>query len=349
MKKSCNDDGKNNSELIDMDNEAIVALGKTRKFRNFTKKQRVVFAVVFLVCLAIYLCFGVWFLLKRGEKKEAELKESVIEQAEKIEDKYGINIMWGGRSNNQHVNELMSAPNMTNDEEKIKGTLDGIESIFQKYPDGFFDELKEDKVSNMKNDFIDVYLCDSIISSNDVADVVTGGSSGFYYKCSGAYILLDVNQEKNFSHIISHEIFHIMDSQIGTVSFFNEGINDELGDSIDFRWIKCNPDGYEYLKFGNNQDEIHVFDSDLPYDINTEKIENVYFVNKYAQLSDQEDRAETFSFLIACDDADDLPESYNSPHVKEKAKLIVDMIDDTFECVDDNAYWARMYHEKYGD
>ena len=265
---------KEEVDSVDDEGDSVVIRQEISK-----EKRKFIFRwmEIYIIIMVFIVCALVRRSLERDENGQEEKQKNLLTQVEELEDRYGINIMWGGRSNNQHVNELMSAPNMTNDEEKIKATLDGIESIFQKYPDGFFDELKEDKVSNMKNDFIDVYLCDSIISSNDVADVadvVTGGSSGFYYKCSGAYILLDVNQEKNFSHIISHEIFHIMDSQIGIVSFFNEGINNELGDSIDFRWIKCNPDGYEYLKFGNNQDEIHVFDSDLPYDINTENMHN---------------------------------------------------------------------------
>ena len=342
-------DSEKGLELEASEDETKIILSTSKSVFNFTKKQKILLVVTFFVCLAIYLYVAVKFLVRVDEEKEARLKESIIEQAEEIEAKYGINIMWAGRCNTQHVSRLIQKPRMTNKEE-IKNALDEIEKVLDRYPDVFFDEIKEDNTSNNLNiGYIDVYLCDSIVSSNNIVDAVTGGATNYYYRDDGAYVLLDINIKKDYAHSFSHEIFHIMDSKIGMMSFENAGIQSDLSDSYDFRWIKFNPDGYEYLKYTGNQNKVHVFDVDLPYDIDTEDIDNVYFVNKYAQFSDQEDRAETFTYLIACDDADDLPESYNSPHVKEKAKLLVEMIDDTFDCVDDDAYWARMYREKYGD
>ena len=306
---------------------------------------------IYIIIMVFIVCALVRRSLERdenGQEEQEEQGKNIFTQVEEIEDKYGINIMWEGRCDEQRANEFSKKPSMTGDEEKIKYALGEIESILERFPEGSFDEYKEETVPDFKREYVDVYLCENIVSDT-MTDGVRAACTDAYHKCNGMYVLIDVNQKEIFKRGVAHELFHVIENKIGFVSVYNSYKDNEIMKGIYVDWQKCNPNGYKYLSFGNNQDVIHVFEGDLPYDINTEKIENVYFVNKYAQLSDQEDRAETFSFLIACDDADDLPESYNSPHVKEKAKLIVDMIDDTFECVDDNAYWARMYHEKYGD
>ena len=313
------------------------------------RKSFLLAGIVSVVLIAMCGCGLDKNCIKEDEKKDTEQKDSIIEQAEKIEDKYGINIMWEGRCDEQRVSELSEKPDLTYDEEKIRFALDEMEVIMARFPEGFFDEYKKERVLGDGRDYIDIYLCESLSQLDDIVSSIRSAATNFYHTSSGAYVRIDVNQKADFKFNFAHELFHVIESKIGCVSLAESYYNNNIMDNIYKEWEKYNPDGYCYLQYENNHGEIHVYDVDLPYDVDTEDIDNVYFVSRYAQYSDNEDRAETFSFLIACDDADDLPESYNSPHVKEKAKLIVDMIDDTFECVDDNAYWARMYHEKYGD
>ena len=313
------------------------------------RKSFLLAGIVSVVLIAMCGCGLDKSCIKEDEKKDAEQKDSIIEQAEKIETKYGINIMWGGRCDEQRMSEFSEDPDLTIDEEKIRFALCEIEAILERFPDRFFDEYKTYEAFCGEYKYVDIYLCEKFLQDDDIVDAIQFGYTNFYKKNSGAYICVDINQKNKFKRDLSHEFFHVIESKIGLVSVIKASDNNKIMDNIYTNWEKINPVDYCYLQFENNHGDIHVYDVDLPYDIDTEDIDNVYFVSKYAQVSDEEDRAETFSYLIACDDADELPKAYNSPHVKEKAKLLVEMIDDTFDCVDDDAYWARMYREKYGD
>ena len=343
---------KEEVDSVDDEGDSVVIRQEVSK-----EKRKFIFRwmEIYIIIMVFIVCALVRRSLERDENGQEEQEEqeeqgkNIFTQVEEIEDKYGINIMWEGRCDEQRVSKLSEEPDLTYDEEKIRFALDEMEIIMARFPEGFFAEYKKESVLGDGRDCIDFYLCESLLQSDDIVDSIQLGAMNFYHTSSRSYVYIDVNQKKNFKFTFAHELFHVIESKIGYVSIVEASENNDLMTNIYTKWEKCNPDDYSYISYENNHGEIHVFDVELPYDIDVEDIGNVYFVNKYAQFSDEEDRAETFSYLIACDDADHLPQSYNSPHVKEKAKLLVEMIDDTFDCVDDDAYWARMYHEKYGD
>lgn len=66
-----------------------------------------------------------------------------------------------------------------------------------------------------------------------------------------------------------------------------------------------------------------------------------YFVTDYAKTNMSEDMAETFKYLIACDDK--LPDEYESEYIRNKAKYLIEWIEDNFEGVTEDAYWYKWF------
>ncbi|MDE6697871.1 MAG: hypothetical protein K2J91_00100, partial [Lachnospiraceae bacterium] len=155
----------------------------------------------------------------------------------------------------------------------------------------------------------------------------------------GFSIALKVSNNSNIKTTFAHELFHQIDTLIGINTLLN--YDKLLSDS---KWYDTLPENYEYLNNVNSNDNKYKKKKYTIY--GEDDINNVYFVSTYSQESRAEDMAEVFSYLLATGVLEEFPEAYNSPHVKEKAKLIVDMIAETFDCVDENAYWARIYREK---
>ena len=94
----------------------------------------------------------------------------------------------------------------------------------------------------------------------------------------------------------AHEMFHVMIYALINIDDTNKNLDDIIdGD----KWIKCNTDEFVYAK-------------------NTSKYKE-YFVSDYAKYNMSEDMAETFKYLIACDDK--LPKEYKNEAVKKRHNI----------------------------
>ena len=56
--------------------------------------------------------------------------------------------------------------------------------------------------------------------------------------------------------------------------------------------------------------------------------------------------AEIFSYLLYVDGSNELPEVFESPHVRKKAEYIIKLLKEGYPCVAENSYWERIYREK---
>jgi len=156
---------------------------------------------------------------------------------------------------------------------------------------------------------LDIYLVKSFSSPN-----VTGRTDYFKDKME-----ITLSQDFDLEPGIHHEIYHYLEKYM-----FRLGLNYSS-------WNDLNPKGFVY---GNLSD-------DLAYDKVFSK--NAYFVNKYAQTSDLEDRASTFELLMQNKKIDAFEK--NSP-LWQKAKVISENIDYFFDSVKTNKvdYWERFIY-----
>ena len=304
----------------------------------------------FILSLVLILCLTGCSNNEQANKSVNEIsysKEDVKDKVLELEEKYDINFYYG---NDSTVIEE-ERPNMIVELETENGiimnALLDIESIMEKLPIGFIEETKSaEKISNPYSEpfeVFDIYLCNNLrMPESDGNERILEGKVITYRNINGCAILIDIHNYKTIKETFSHELFHLIERRISSSSFV---LYKDVRNSTYFQWDNLNPASYNYLDFMDNEDEIDK--SNLPYTIHTESdINNVYFVSNYANENSEEDLAETFSYLLSTDMEDNLPKAYNSPHVKKKVEAIIKMIEESYTCVDDNAYWTKIYREK---
>ncbi|MDE6210266.1 MAG: hypothetical protein K2M73_11420 [Lachnospiraceae bacterium] len=293
------------------------------------REQRIYKLLVSLLIFLIFILFMVFvpMLVNTiiGIREKDRLNNNII----RMKEEYGIDIYYADNiSDDVQCKYKLSGDIKTNND-----AIDDIYIIMSRLPYDVWLEMTEyNRGEEIYYGRVIIFLCDSI------EDTVAGRIEGIENE-DGFSIALKVSNNSNIKTAFAHELFHRLDTLININTWLNYDKEFSYG-----KWDGTLPEDYEYLKRVNGNDNK---DERKRYTIYGEDdINNIYFVSTYSQKSREEDMAEVFSYLLATGVFEDLPEAYNSPHVKEKAKLIVDMIAETFDCVDENAYWTRVYREK---
>lgn len=189
----------------------------------------------------------------------------------------------------------------------ILDAIKNTEKVLDRFPIEFWDKLSETITLN----FI---ICDDIEPNFNIGVSTSGLTSNMTSKIN-VYIDSGVYDADETA---AHEMFHVMIYALINIDDTNNNLDDIIdGD----KWIKCNPDEFVYGK-------------------NTSKYKE-YFVSDYAKYNMSEDMAETFKYLIACDDK--LPDEYESEYIRNKAKYLIEWIEDNFEGVTEDAYWYKWF------
>ncbi len=187
-----------------------------------------------------------------------------------------------------------------NDPSLINTTLNRLKTLFSLYPDNMFKEINDGGIPL------------TIILINNYSDNSITGITDSSFDYADISIALEHPLEESFYH----ESYHYIERYI-----YKKGGNFNS-------WNSLNPNGYKYGTIVNNYSYDNTF------------LENVPFVNNYAQTSAAEDRASTFEYMMAESKASCL----NKGNVVwEKANLIKNTIEVVFNSVSPNAveYWER--------
>lgn len=291
------------------------------------KALRFVLYVVFaFICI---LAFGGNKLIEKMDQVTNEQqKEDVLSKQQELEDKYGINIFVYEDEFLDRSSEVFERISFENNSDTIINALDDMDEILGRLPEG----LLENNVK--KDNVLDIYLCNKY-DFEIGTDGRLGGLLHYYENVEGMAIILVIENEERVKKSFCHEIFHLLDSQIST-------------EKKDYTtWNEINPRGYNYL---SESERNHLFNMNLPYCPENEKnVENIFFVSEYSHSSEREDMAEIFSYLLYVDGSNELPEVFESPHVRKKVEYIIELMKDSYPCVDDNSYWERMYEDYVND
>ncbi len=220
---------------------------------------------------------------------------------ENLKKKYNIDVKYGSETEGYSVGGLSTVS--IYDSEKINSSLKKLDSLLELYPQGFFNEISNGGIP------LTIYLINNY-SSNEV----TGATDSNYSFANISLAIIYPIDESFF-----HESYHYIERFI-----LKKGLsfNSEL-------WKKFNPSGFTYGTINGK------------YSYRATFSDNSYFVNNYAQVSAEEDRASTFEYMMASSKASCLNE--NKP-VWKKAYMMSNMIDAAFETVNvkNTEYWERF-------
>ncbi|MDE6210265.1 MAG: hypothetical protein K2M73_11415 [Lachnospiraceae bacterium] len=293
------------------------------------REQRIYRLLVSLLIFLILILFTVFVPILINTIIGIREKDRLNNNISRIKEKYGIDIFYEGNMSE----EMECKYKLSDDMGANSKAVSDISVILDRITLDLVRELiNYGKGEEYVKGNINIFLCNAMEEN-------IYGQTEFLEDGFTIYIKICDNSVKA---IFSHEIFHRI---IGYIRV-NSWINYDKEDSY-MKWKSVLPEGYEYMEDRENYDGESISNKKLQYTYGVENdISNVYFLNSYSQKNQDEDMCDIFAYLLAINEDGELPKAFDSPHVKEKAKLIVDMIAETFDCVDENAYWAKIYREK---
>lgn len=255
--------------------------------------------------------------------------------AEKISKKYNINLYIRDKAVRYFPD---FAVNALYDETITYEALQLVDEVLGRYPKGFFKELKYGSIKKFE-----IFLCGTLVQGNEYG---ISNPGGFALQYNGSQmIVLDATYTSSIKTNLNHEIMHAMDSRMDYL--VNKGKFDYI---IFENWYKLNPKNYDY-RYGYVDENGVEYDAvnNAAYTPNDEKsrdnVDNIYFIDYYANTFPNEDRARIFENLMNADT--ELSYEFNSKHLKKKAIYLCRMIRTAFKSIpaDELMYWERFLTE----
>lgn len=298
---------------------------KERKARRLSLiTDFILFSLIIIVAINILKNTGIIDKLRINSFNGSGYYDNVKNENElyirKLKKEYGINILYG--SDTDRIIKSVNA-NKQYDENIVNSNLKEIYAALSKYPDEVFKVFKN-KEYPLYVILVDKFNDDNIaIASRNKLNEVK----------------IYISNDKKFERAFHHELFHILEYYMNDK---NPGLYSE--------WASLNPKNFEYAQSTANLNKEYVYptnssayasSSDNNYSTeytevnhllntvgNTEndtvKVDNNYFVTKYAKTNEKEDRAETFTELMIMER---LPKFfYKGTNIRKKADYILDGI-----------------------
>ena len=218
-----------------------------------------------------------------------------------IQNKYNVSIKYGSETDGYTVGGLSTAS--IQDESTIYNSLIPLEKDLGYYPYGLFTEIKNGGIP------LTIYLI------NNYSDETVTGATDSNYSFANISIAVIYPIDESFYH----ESYHYIERYI---------LKRGLGYNVS-TWNSFNPYDYNYGEIVNEYSYKNTFSADS------------FFVNNYAQVSAEEDRASTFEYMMAASKASCLN---NDKPVWKKAVLMSNTIDAALDTVSPNnlEYWERF-------
>lgn len=233
----------------------------------------------------------------------------LTEQAQQLENKYGLHIYMGDNANMNFQDYSVEA---NTDLATMGEALNTLKSTLAEYPDGFFNDL-----CGGSNPIRGLCI---FLTGNMTA--TTAGSiddpAGFAVETDSIQIIaININCLYSMEQNLFHEISHAIDKKIVRET--------DWGDTPlfdDDKWNSFNPAGFQYVNsyFDSNGQPYNLCGdvtntaSAEPYYLNND-IESVYFVDAYSKTFPTEDKARLMEYLME-DSYDE--EFFHSSHIQQK-------------------------------
>ncbi len=251
---------------------------------------------------------------------------------QKIEKEYGVKIFIRDKAVRYFPD---FAVNAMYDETTTNEALKLVEEVLGKYPKGFFKELKFGDLKSFH-----IYLCGTLVQGSEYG---ISNPGGFSLQYSGSQmIVMDISYTGSLRTSLHHEIMHAMENRMEYL--LDRG---KLKNSVFTNWYKLNPKDHDY-RYAYMNDKGVEYDAvnNAAYTPNDEKsrdnVNNIYYIDYYANTFPNEDRARIFENLMMADT--ELSYEFNSTHLKAKAIYLCKMIRASFTSIpkDELMYWERF-------
>lgn len=224
-----------------------------------------------------------------SEEYIASKKVEINSYIDSLNELYGISVLYGENTIN-YANKVDAT--IENDLNIINNNLKVLFHTLEKYPQSMFKPFKDKEYK------LDVILLDKFTNNN----------LALASKNSLDEVKLYVSNTDKFERAIHHELFHIFEYYMA-----------DKDKSIFSDWKNFNPDGFVYEVNISNLDSTYVY---LKTDGENIKLDDSYFVTKYAKTSEKEDRAETFAEIMML--SKDPEYLKNDANIRKKADNITE-------------------------
>lgn len=247
---------------------------------------------------------------------------------QKIETKYGVDIVYGGdiRTEFGDESEQLVVEKYT-DEANIKKALASVDNILKIYPKTFFYQLRLSEDNPLK-----IYLTGHIKSLTYPDASINAFTSDTDSK-GEFYLVIDIAGQSGIFNPpdVMHEIVHLTDFKLRSLGLMK---------SED--WAKLNPEGFAY-RDKTNADAVMKYNfAQAEYCPRTDDsdISGVYFVCPYSQANEFEDRATllTNAMIHSIYNYEVEPGVYKCPHLQAKMEFWFSQVRKGF----DTTYWENI-------
>lgn len=249
----------------------------------------------------------------------AETLQEARDYADGLEEKYGVRILLSDQCREaaalcEYPIALTDALG-TDELSSILAALERLNCALALYPDGFLAQFR----NSMEEGGLRFLLVEEINSGF--------GTIGCTFE-NGSWqnIALDVRSSYALDGIICHEIWHATENHILSQDYMAFPIED---------WTVLNPRGFTYTY------DATLIDSErMGWTLYGGSLENVYFVDSYAQVDEREDRARIMEyFMVHTDEAELL---IQSPVIRQKLQRMCNAIRNNF----DTGGWGSVRWEE---
>lgn len=241
--------------------------------------------------------------------------------ADKIEEKYGVHILLSSQCKEGAAlcddMSITLTDGMSADKELdgVRTMLAALDHSLSLYPKGF--------PAQFRNGAGDGGLCFLLVSHIKTNHTVAGCTYEHY---DWQYIALDVNQTYGLDSIICHEIWHATENHIFSCDYTALYIED---------WDALNPKGFTYGEDYTKQDPTQ------PGLLYTSSPNEIHFVDAYACVNRQEDRARIMEYFMTCEDETQI--LIQSPYIRKKLQMMCDAVRSNFDTTGwENVRWERL-------
>lgn len=197
--------------------------------------------------------------------------------------------------------------------EDIAAYLRDLETYLSRYPDHFFDQIKNDLYSALAVYYTMALLPEDTSSIGNASAVTTSGWQTIQIAFSGGFGFA----ETDFSHELWHALeYYVVCEDDGSLSYITG-------------WDALNPEDFSYNNAYTDENGDTLYSDEYTY-WNEDDPERIWFIDYYARLYAKEDRARIFENMCVADGFD----YFAAPHLRAKAQYLTDLLRTIFPEID---------------
>lgn len=240
-----------------------------------------------------------------SEEYIANKKLEINSYIDSLNELYGINVLYGENTIN-YANKVNAT--VETDLNIVNNNLKVLFHTLEKYPQSMFKPFKDKEYK------LDVILLDKFTNNN----------LALASKNNLGEVKLYVSNTDKFERAIHHELFHVFEYYMADKNKY-----------VFKDWKNFNPVEFVYETNISNLDSKYVY---LKSNNESIKLNDSYFVTKYAKTSEKEDRAETFAEIMVLSK---VPEYLkNGTNIRKKVDSITESLSKYFNIK--NLYYTKF-------